>query len=260
MSTNNQIHEMKDNSAKFLAPFIDAARDDVSADAYSGAAVRLRSRIPEPETSTRQGKSVFRFGAAAAMLALVVLVGQTFMPGNDSTAFAAVQKWFSDFQNVHVITAITSRDSVVVNVEVWALANGTVRIEQSGMVQILDSNEAMFYMLLPGQRYFEQPLSAKPEQPQALDWFEDIREFQGEATLLQDSRLVSGINAQGYQLQTNDIDLTLWTDPVSHRPLLLEGALPGGLQMISTLDFDTAIQAKLFEVPQDYQLIEADQD
>ena len=259
MSTNHQMHEMKDNSEEFLAPFIDAAREDVSADAYSDAADRVRSRLPEPETSTRQGKSVFRFGAAAAMLALVLLVGKTFMPGNGSTAFAAVQKWFRDFQNVHVTTTISAGDSVVVNVEVWALANGTVRIEQSGMVQILDGSAATFYMLLPGQKYFEQPLSAKPEQPQALDWFEDIREFQGEATLLQDSRLVSGINAQGYQLQTDDVDLTLWTDPVSHRPLLLEGALPGGLQMISTLDFDTDMQAKLFEIPQGYQLIEADQ-
>lgn len=260
MSTNNQMREMKDNSEEYLAPFIDAARGDVSAGAYSGAADRLRSRIPEPESSTRPGKNVFRFGTAAAMLALVLLVGQSFMPGNGSTAFAAVQKWFSDFQNVHVSTTISSGDSVVVNVEVWALASGTVRIEQSGMVQILDSSAATFYMLLPGQRYLAQSLPANPEQPQALDWFEDIREFQGEAILLQENRLVSGINAQGFRLQADDVDLTLWTDPVSHRPLLLEGALPGGLQMISTLDFDTDMQAKLFEVPQGYQLIEADQD
>lgn len=258
MSSNNQIPEMKDDSDKFLAPFIEAARDDVSADSCSQAADRLRARIPKPQTGTRQGIRLFRFSSAAAMLALVLLLGQTFMPGNGSSAFAAVQKWFSDFRNVHVTTSISSGDSVVVNVEVWALANGTVRIEQSGMVQILDSDAATFYMLLPDQRYFAQPLPTNPEKPQALDWFKDIREFQGEATMLQQSRVVAGIVAKGYQLQIDDVDLTLWADPVSHRPLLLEGALPGGLQMISTLDFDSEMAAELFEVPGSYQQLESD--
>lgn len=259
MSTSNQIHEIKDDSAEFLAPFIDAARDDISEDAYSQAATRLRARVPAPEAGTRRNKSIFGFGtAAAALLVIVILVGQTFMPGNGATAFAAVQKWFSDFRTVHVSTTISSGDSVVVNVEVWALASGTVRIEQAGMVQILDSDAATFYTLLPDQQYFSQALAATPKNPQALDWFEDIRKFQGEATLLQDSRLVSGINAQGFQLQTDDIDITLWTDPVSHRPLLLEGALPGGLQMISKLDFDSDMSAKLFAVPAGYRQVEAD--
>jgi hypothetical protein len=260
MSTNNQISEMKDNSDKFLEPFIDAARDDVSADSYSEAADRLRAQIPEPQTSAWQGIKVFRFSAAAVMLALVLLAGQTFMPGYGSSAFAAVQKWFGAFQNVHVNTRISSGDSVVVNVEVWALANGTVRIEQSGMVQILDSEAATFYMLLPDQRYFTQPLPVNPEKPQALDWFKDIREFQGEATMLQETRTVAGIDATGYQLRVDDVDLTLWAEPVSHRPLLLEGALPGGLQMVSTLDFDNEMAADLFEVPEGYQQVESEEE
>lgn len=259
MSTSNQIHDIKDDSEEFLAPFIGAARDDISADVYTQAADRIRARVPAPAVGDRRGKSMFGFGtAAAAMLVMVLLVGQTFMPGNGATAFAAVQKWFSDFRTVHVSTTISSGAAVVVNVEVWALANGTVRIEQAGMVQILDSDAATFYTLLPDQQYFSLALPANPTKPQALDWFEDIRKFQGEATLLQDSRLVSGIEAQGYQLQADGVDLTLWADPVSHRPLLLEGALPGGLQMISRLDFDADMSADLFEVPAGYRQVDAD--
>lgn len=258
MNTHDQIHEVQDDSAEFLAAYVAAARNDVPEDVYSQAANRLRARVPESEVGAQRNKKLFRIGAAAAMLAVVLLVGQTFMPGNGATAFAAVQKWFSDFRNVHVSTTISSGESVVVNVEVWALANGTVRIEQTGIVQILDSDAARFYTLLPNQQYFAQELAAKPKKPQGLDWFEDVREFQGEATLIQESRLVSGINARGFQLQTDGIDLTLWTDPVSHRPLLLEGALPGGLQMISKLDFDADISAELFEVPAGYRPVEVD--
>jgi len=258
MSTSNEVHDMKNDTEEFLSPFIDAARDSVPADAVTNAANRLRTRVPRPETGSANGKSMFRFGTAAAMLAVVLLVGQTLIPGHSSNAFASVQQWFSDFRNVHVTTTISSANSVVVNVEVWALDNGTVRIEQNEMVQILDSSADKMFTLMPGGRYVEMALPANPEQPQALDWFEDIREFQGEATLMDDSRLVSGINAQGYQLQADGVDLTLWVDPVSYRPLLLEGRLPGGLEMISELDFDVEIQTDWFKVPPGFIQIKVD--
>lgn len=244
-STHDDRHEA------FLAPFVAAARDNVPQTELAAAAERLRSRLPAVPRASRS--RLLRYATAALVLTAVLFGGQQMLPGNGGSAFAQVQEWFENFRTMSVVTSIRSGDKEVVNVHVRARADGTVRIEQAGIVNILDPAADAMYTLMPGRRYFTQPLNGAAAEPGALEWFEDIRKFRGAATRIDETRVLDGERAEGFRLHIRDTDLTLWAAADSHRPLLLEGALPGGLDMTSTLHFDVTLDASLFRVPPDYE-------
>lgn len=256
MNTETDTNANRDSVEDFLAPFVAAARNDLHQESLAAAAERIRDNLPQPQTAAAGGFGWLRLGAGALALTLALALGQLVAPGNSGSAFAEVQHWFANFRTVHVQTTITSANQPIVNLDVWALADGSVRIEQSGIVHVLDPAGRAMYTLLPGKRYFRLPLADAQSQPQELEWFEDIREFKGEADRLDAVREIDGVSAVAYRLQTDDTRLTLWADPVSHRPLLLEGSLPGGLNMQSTLQFDIDLQPGLFEVPPDYHRVD----
>ena len=240
----------------FLAPFVDAARSEIPDERLAAAAERIRSDIPEPKPIATGNFSWLRLGAAAITVTLALALGQIFVPGNGGAAFADAQQWFASFRTVHVKTTMTGANMSIIDLDVWALSDGHVRVEQAGIVHILNPVDNAMYTLLPGRQYFKLPLEDAPPEPQPLDWFEDIRSFKGEAEKISDGRDVNGVIATGYRLQADGTDLTLWVEPDSHRPLLLEGQLPGGLRMQSTLQFDTDLQPSLFVVPPGFRRVE----
>lgn len=256
MNTEMDTNDNRDSVEDFLAPFVAAARNDLDQESLAAAAERFRNDIPEPKTATAGGFGWLRLGAGALALTLAIALGQLVVPSNGGSAFAEVQQWFANFRTVHVQTMVTSNNLPIVNLEVWARADGSVRIEQAGIVHVLDPAERAMYTLLPDKQYFKLPLADAQSQPQVLDWFEDIRKFKGKADRLDEEREIDGVRAVGYRLRADDTDLSLWADPASHRPLLLEGALPGGLSMQSTLQFDIDLPPDLFEIPPDFHRVD----
>ena len=67
-----------------------------------------------------------------------------------------------------------------------------------------------------------------------------------------------GREALGHRLQIDGIDLTLWSDALDNQPLLLEGLLPGGLQMRTTFAFNIDLAPWLFELPPGYSPVVAE--
>lgn len=256
MTTNMDTNDNRDDVEDFLGPFVAAARSDLPQESLAAAADRVRREIPDPQTAAAGGFGWLRLGAAALALTLALALGQLIVPNNSGSAFAEVQQWFANFRTVHVQTTMTNAGLPIVSLDVWARADGSVRIEQAGVVHVLDPAESAMYTLLPGKQYFELPLATAQSQPEVLDWFEDIRKFKGEADRLDEEREIDGISAVGYRLLADDMDLSLWVDPASHRPLLLEGALPGGLNMHSTLQFDIDLEPSLFEIPPDFHRVD----
>ncbi len=252
---NDTTHNTDDD--RFLDSFVTAARQDVDDADVAEAARRFRERLPEKKPQ----RSRFwqpRFATAAVLVTGLALSLQLFVPGGSGNAFADVQEWFLNYRTLETRTVISLEDEPLVTVQVQATANGHVRIEQANIVSILNAENRTFATLMPGNRYFEQPVDTAPEAEDSLEWVEKLGEFRGEAERLEDARLIDGQTAVGHRLKIDDIDLVLWSNSDNDAPILLEGALPGGLQLESRFAFNVALEPDLFQVPEGYILVEAD--
>lgn len=233
---------------KLLARFIEPARAADESPDVSAAVDRFRARLPETAPQ-RSGWRLPRFAALAAMLTGIVILGPLWFASGGGTAFAQVQQWFSSYSTLDVRTRIASGDDVLVDVRARATAAGDARVEQSGIVHIVDASAGTFTTLLPGDRYVQQPIAARAERDDSMVWVDKLAVFKGEAVPLDETRTIAGRQAMGHRLAIDDVDLTLWSDLVDHRPLLLEGDLPGGLRMQTTFEIDVPLSPQLFEVP-----------
>ena len=54
------------------------------------------------------------------------------------------------------------------------------------------------------------PLSVAGRAGRQLEWLEDIREFQGVATQLPQSRVIDGQQVHGWQLAVEGLDVVIW--------------------------------------------------
>ncbi len=245
------------NNDRFLESYIASARETVDEDAIAQAAARLRQRLPK--TTERRSVTWYpRFATAAALVTGLAITLNLFVPGGSGTAFADVQAWFSSFQTVDVQTSVRSGGEELVGVRVRANAAGDTRIEQAGIVHLLNVDRGTFSTLLPGQRFFDQPIELYQNSDDNQQWVEKLRAFRGEAVALPDARLINGRSAQGHSLVIDEINLTLWSDPDNNQPILLEGDLPGGLQLETRFVFDSVFAPQLFEVPVGFERVTSD--
>ncbi|MDJ0919113.1 MAG: hypothetical protein QNJ05_15245 [Woeseiaceae bacterium] len=252
---NNTTHSNEDE--RFLEPFVASARNDADDEAVAQAAERMRQRLPAvPERRFSTWSP--RFATAAALIAGLAVTLSLFVPGGSGTAFADVQAWFSSYRTLDVRTTLTFGDQEMVNIRVQTNADGDTRIEQSGVVQILSVSNGTFTTLLPGNRYFEQAIELYRESDRNLEWVEKLRAFRGEAAVLSETRVIDGQEVNGHRLVIDDINLTLWSQLDTHQPVLLEGELPGGLQLETRFLFDVSLASQLFEVPAGFERVTQD--
>ena len=242
---------------RLLATFIEPARDAAYHPELSAAAERLRGRLPDAPAARTRGW-VPRFATVAAMLTGVAIMLPWMLPGGGGSAFAQVQQWFASYETVEVRTRIVNDDAVVADVRVQATAAGDARIEQAGITQIVKAAENTFTTLLPGQKFMRMPIDSMAARHESMAWLDKLRAFRGEAVALDETRTVDGRQAIGHRLVIDDTDLTLWSDALDHRPLLLEGALPGGLRLQTTFAFNVDLPQRVFEVPPGFSPAEPD--
>lgn len=243
---------MPNQNNALLDDYIEAARE-VDDAALNKAVTDFREGLPVVKPARQKVPAWLRYSGAVAMLVLAVSIVPTFMPKNTGAqAFAQVQAWFEDYQTLQVNINMMMGDMQISEVKVWGQANGATRVEVPPTVTIIDPVNNVMHMLLPEGQVMTRELGIQVANTQGnehLEWLEELREFQGVATIVDESRVVDGIDAIGWQLNLDGQSHTLWTDPDDNRPLLMEAELPGGLFMTITFSFNSVFPAELFEAP-----------
>lgn len=252
---NELIHN--NENERLLEPFVASARQSADDVAVAEAATRIRGRLPAKD-ERRATSWKPRFAMIAVVITGLAVSLHLMLPGGGGSAFADVQQWFSSYRTLEVRTALRLGDQVMVDVHVQATAEGDAHIEQAGVVHILNVDAGTFTTLLPGKRYFQQPIRLSPGTGDSLQWVEKLRAFRGEAVPLIETKVIDGRSAAGHRLVIDETSLVLWSDAMNDAPILLEGELPGGLQLESRFAFNVTLAPQLFEVPADSEPVQTD--
>lgn len=247
----------RNDDERFLAEFIEPARDAANDPGLTAAAARLRDRLPEV-AAPRTRRWLPQLATLALTITGLTILLPLVVPGGSGTAFAQVQQWFSSYDTVDVRTRIRSGESVIVDVRARATATGNVRVEQPGVTHILRASEGTITTLLPGQQFMRMSIEGNTQTNDSMAWLDKLGAFRGQAVALDEIRTVSGRQAIGHRLVIDGTDLTLWSDALDSQPLLLEGDLPGGLQLETTFEFNIDLAPWIFEVPPGYSPVDSD--
>ena len=251
-------HISQDPNDAVLAPFVEACRTAVTQNDIDEATRRLRARLPQTKPAQQRSWRP-KLAAAALMLTGLAVTLPLILPGGSGSAFADVQQWFQSFQTLSVRTQIRTADSPLVDIQTFATNDGNVRIEQAGSVHIITAGTGTFSTLLPERRYFSKPIAVQNMDSDAssdgLKWVNELRDFQGDAVLLEETRHQHGRLLVGHQLVIDATDLTLWSDSATNQPVSLQGQLPGGLTLNTEFTFNTEFDPAMFDIPPGYQAI-----
>lgn len=241
-----------------LKPYIDAVRDDAPGSAAADAAQRrLMNRLNEsarkepampadwenhPDNrrdnrsdNNRDKKRDSNRGnawgwglraTAAAVLAVLVLPLLIIVPGsNGHLAFADVQSFFSDFRTMHARMTTSMNGNEIMAMDVVVDDQDRARIDTGTAFSIIvDPNRQEMLQLFHDARMAARvPLTGDGAQDQdtGMDWLAEIREYQGRARLIDETRVIDGAEVFGFRMTEHAIDMTLWATE-SGQPVLLE--------------------------------------
>lgn len=221
----------------------------------------LIARLDAETTPSGGTRSKLGWAAAAAVTAAVLLPMLLWMPGPKSAlAFADVQQHFIAFDTLVAKLTTRMNEEQIVEMTIRVDNQDRTRLDAGGgFSYVIDPNQLMMLQLFHDQkRAMLVPLS-KPNifnDDTGLDWLADIRDFQGEAELLDQTRDIDGTQAQGFKLTAGGMDMTLWAAE-SGEPLRLQMAGPGGIETRVDFEFDQPLDEALFSLtpPASYQVL-----
>ncbi len=255
-----------------LKPYIDAIRDDApEASAADAAQRRLRKRLHESSTRTPKGNGRgWRLPAAAAAVLAVLMVPMLMTgPGpNGGLAFAQVQSFFTDFRTMHARLTTSMNGNEVLAMDIVVDDQDRSRIDTGeAFTLIVDPNRQEMLQLFHGARRAARvPLTGEGEEQQesGLEWLAEIREYQGQARLVDEARVIEGDETFGFRLTQHAIDMTLWATE-SGRPVLLEMETGNEAAPVTTrirFDFDRPVDPDRFslDAPAGYSIERRPQD
>lgn len=247
-----------------LKPYIDALRDDAPEPAAADAAQRrLMNRLDRstPRDSKAKGWGWRLPAAAAAVLAVLMVPLLMTVPGtNGSLAFAEIQSFFTDFRTLHARLTTSMNGKEILSMEIVVDDEGRARIDSGESLSIIvDPNRQEMLQLFHDAGMAARvplPQDADPAETTGLEWLEEIRQYQGQARLLERTRVIDGDEVFGFRLTQRAIDMTLWATG-SGRPVLLE--METGHEVAPTItrirfDFDPPVDPERFslDVPAGY--------
>ncbi len=220
---NTLIHLSMTNNP--IEPYVDAVRAQEPAQAEPDQAQRkLMARIE----SKRKPRRSFNAGwgwATAAVLAVLIVPALMMIPGsNGSLAFAQVQSYFSTFDTMKARMTTQMNGNSILAMDILVDDQDRTRLDAGDDFSfIIDPRrETMLQLFHRQQLAFEVPLHGDPANPEvdSMEWLTQIREYQGQARLLDDVRVIRGQEAVGFRLTNQAIDMTLWATEQGE-PLLL---------------------------------------
>ncbi|MBY6204525.1 hypothetical protein [Halomonas denitrificans] len=252
-----------------LKRYIDAAREDApAASAADAAQRRLLHRLDqagEPRATKPDSWSPSRSwrvpAATAAVLAILMVPLLLTVPGsNGGLAFAQVQSFFSDFRTMHARLTTSMNGNEILRMDIVVDDQDRARIDTGDSLTVIvdPTRREMLQLFHDAGLAARVPLTGEDveEQSTGLDWLAEIREYQGQARLIEETRSIDGAEVFGFRLTERAVDMTLWAAE-SGRPVLLELETGNEAAPITTrirFDFDRPVDTDLFrlDVPAGY--------
>ena len=234
-----------------------AAREPDAA-VVSGAQQKLEALIAarvSARVSQRPARGA-RGWLAAGATAAVVAVAMLWLPfgSTPALAFAKVQEHFRDFRTLRFDMEQRMNGELVMKTRVSMTRDGNSRTDVGDISVIVNSAEQRVMTLMhSGRIAVEVPFGAPAKQNEELRWLDDIRDFQGQAKVLPDTRSIRGQKAHGWELPTAAGNIVLWA---TEEGLPLEMTMGGSeaFKLDFQFDFNLPLDAKLFstEIPAGY--------
>jgi len=242
-----------------LETYIDAVTDDApEATTTDAAQRRLMHRLDDASRSESAKSAPWRLNwgwATAAALAVLVVPLLIIVPGsNGGLVFADVQSFFTDFRTMHARMTTTMNGNQIMTMDIVVDDQHRARIDSGDSLSIIvDPNRReMLQLFHDAVRAARVPLSGDDadEQGSGLEWLAEIRDYQGQARLVDETRLIDGAEVFGFRLTQRAIDMTIWATD-SGRPVLLE--METGHEVAPTttrirFDFDRPVDPERFSL------------
>lgn len=237
--------------------------------ALERAQQRLMRRLQaRPGSARRPVGTRWMAAATAAVLALVAVMAVPLLP-DGGAAFAAVQDHFRDFRTLSMRVEQRVGGRTLQTSHMVVNGDGVLRTDVGEQLSVIvDPVRGRLLTLLHGpRRAMAMPLDQAAASPDAaLDWLEQIRQFQGRAERLPGTRSIDGREARGWSLEAEGTRLLLWADATG-LPLAMDmagggGDAEGGLQLHYRFGFDAPVPAGHLssEVPPGYTVAAPDRD
>lgn len=247
-----------------VAACVDAADAAPPPEAVDAAQQRLRARLERATPARRIARSRAPWLAAATAAVLAIVVIGTPLLTQQSNAFARVQAHLRDFRTLSMQVEQRYRGRVVQDSHMVVDARGVVRTDVGkDLSVIVDPVRGRLLILQHDAREAVlMPLEQAPKDPAAaLDWIAEIRDFQGQAQPLKQTRTIDGRVAHGWALDVAGQRLVLWADNTG-LPLAMEGGGGNGLEIRYRFAFDVPLAAGYLssDVPAGYTVERADAD
>lgn len=245
-----------------LAGHVDATAAVPEA-AVAAAQHRLTARlqqVAQPPRLKRQRGLAFAGIAAVALAAMLVL---PLLP-DSGRAFAAVRAHFSNFDTLTMQVQQHHNGILLQTTEMLLDADGSLRTDVGDQMSVVvDQTRHELLILLHEPRQARvTPLPNVQARPDAaLDWLQQIREFQGEAKKLKQTRMIDGREAQGWALDTGAMQLLLWVDDQG-LPIAMEQSGVAKMEMRYRFQFNVPVPSGHLSsvVPAGYTLVAQTED
>ena len=222
---------------------------------------KLEAAVAERAGRVATRKPARRFGGwlAAATSAGIVALAMLWLPLVPSTAlaFAQVQQHFRDFRTLRFDVEQRMNGKVLMKSRVHVTRDGNVRTDVGDLISVIVNSTEHRVMTLhhPAHVATLAPLPVAATRDDAMAWLEDLREFQGEARVLAQTRIIDFRKAHGWELATAAGKIVLWaTDDGLPLEMTLGSSTP--VQLRFDFEFDPALPAQMFstEIPAGYSL------
>jgi outer membrane lipoprotein-sorting protein len=234
------------------------ASEEPSAEAVQQAQRKLETVIadasPARPRKTRVGG--WLAAAASAVVAVMALVLLPLGP-MPALAFSEVQQHFREFRQLRFEVEQRANGQFLMKSRVSVLANGSVRAEVGNDIVVVVNTEEkrVLTLMKPAKMAVVNPLVEAGTKDDALKWLQDVRDFQGVARELPETRFIKGQRAKGWELPLAQGTITLWANAAG---LPLEMKLDQGvaIDLSFRFEFEPDLPAETFstKVPAGYTL------
>ncbi|AVP98568.1 hypothetical protein C7S18_15845 [Ahniella affigens] len=240
-----------------------AATTVVPEAAINAAQHRLNASLqnvrPAPDLPPRRRLAF----AAVATLAVAAMLVLPLLP-DSGRAFAAARAHFMDFKTLAMRVEQHHNGALLQSTEMLVSADGSVRTDVGEQMSVIvDQTRHQLMVLLhePREASIMSLPNVEPRPDASLDWLKEIRAFQGEATRLEQTRIIDGRETHGWALDVGATQLQLWVD-ADGLPIAMEQTGEANLQIRYRFQFNVTVPPGHLSsiLPPGYRLVQNDQD
>lgn len=186
------------------------------AEAIERAQARLESRLGQRKARVTRRLRLGWVGAACAGVAVLALLLTPVFLTHQGTAFAAVQQHLRDFTTLSMTITQRANGTELPTVHVLADRNGNVRTDVGDATSVIVNVDrgTVLTLLHDSHKALRFSIASRRDQvkPNALGWLDAVRQFQGKAKRLPETRIIDGQRTHGWSLHTDGMHIVLWAD------------------------------------------------